>query len=111
MQGASGLVQEHDRMRSWVVWQEDGRTPDGVIELLSATTETADRGEKMRIYAKLLREPEYYLFDPLAGTFSTGPRNRTSASGQHGTATVGVAATVRAPRLDHGCPRTYCGGI
>jgi Uma2 family endonuclease len=53
--------------KSWVVWEEDGRTPDVVIELLSATTEDVDRGDKMRIYAKLLHVPEYYLFDPFTG--------------------------------------------
>jgi Uma2 family endonuclease len=54
--------------KSWVVWQEDGRTPDVVIELLSESTEHVDRGDKMRIYAKVLRVPEYYLFDPLTST-------------------------------------------
>ncbi|MGK4004232.1 Uma2 family endonuclease [Sorangium sp. So ce1036] len=53
--------------KSWVVWQEDGRTPDVVIELLSESTEKVDRTDKMRIYAKLLRVPEYYLFDPFTG--------------------------------------------
>jgi Uma2 family endonuclease len=52
--------------KSWVVWQEE-RTPNVVIELLSPSTEAADRGEKMRIYAKLLRVPEYFLFDPMSG--------------------------------------------
>jgi hypothetical protein len=52
--------------KSWVVWQEAGRTPDVVIELISPTTEHIDRGEKMRIYAKLLHVPHYYLFDPLS---------------------------------------------
>ncbi|WP_437816392.1 Uma2 family endonuclease [Sorangium sp. So ce1078] len=51
--------------KSWVVWQENGRTPDLVIELLSESTESVDRGEKMRVYAKLLRVPEYFLFDPM----------------------------------------------
>ncbi|WP_437289530.1 Uma2 family endonuclease [Sorangium sp. So ce406] len=51
--------------KSWVVWQENGRTPDVVIELLSESTESVDRGEKMRIYAKVLRVPEYFLFDPM----------------------------------------------
>jgi len=50
--------------KSWVVWQEEGRTPTVVIELLSPTTESVDRGEKMRIYSKLLHVPHYYLFDP-----------------------------------------------
>ena len=53
-----------DRERkSWVVWQENGRVPDVVIELLSASTEHEDRGRKMQIYAGL-RVSEYYLYDP-----------------------------------------------
>ena len=53
--------------KSWVVWQEQGRTPDVVIELISESTEKVDRGDKMRIYAQLLHVPHYYLFDPLTG--------------------------------------------
>jgi Uma2 family endonuclease len=53
--------------KSWVVWAENGRMPDVVIEILSPTTEAVDRGEKMRIYAQLLRVTSYYLFDPLTG--------------------------------------------
>jgi hypothetical protein len=37
------------------------------IELTSPSTEQVDRGEKMRIYAKLLHVAEYYLFDPFTG--------------------------------------------
>jgi Uma2 family endonuclease len=55
--------------KSWVVWQEGGRTPDVVIELLSPSTEEVDRGEKMRVYAKLLRVANCYLFDPIDGRF------------------------------------------
>ena len=50
--------------KSWVVWEEDGRTPDVVIELTSPSTEHVDRGDKMRIYAQLLHVPEYYIYDP-----------------------------------------------
>jgi Uma2 family endonuclease len=53
--------------KSWVVWQEGGRTPDVVIELLSPATEHVDRGEKMHIYAKQLHVQHYYLFDPETG--------------------------------------------
>ena len=53
--------------KSWVVWAENGRMPDVVIELTSPSTEHVDRGEKMRIYAQLLRVSNYYLFDPLTG--------------------------------------------
>jgi Uma2 family endonuclease len=51
--------------KSWVVWGEGGRTPDVVIELLSPSTEHVDRGEKMRIYARVLHVSRYYLYDPL----------------------------------------------
>ena len=50
---------------SWVVWQEDGRTPDLIIELVSASTERVDRVEKMRVYANI-RVPEYVIFDPFS---------------------------------------------
>ena len=53
--------------KAWVVWEEDGKTPDVVIELLSESTSSIDRGEKMRIYAQQLRVGEYFLFDPFSG--------------------------------------------
>jgi Uma2 family endonuclease len=53
--------------KSWVVWEEDGKTPDVVVELLSESTEAIDRGEKMRVYARQLRVGEYFLFDPFSG--------------------------------------------
>lgn len=56
-------TQKRER-KSWVVWEEDGRTPDVVIELLSGSTEATDRGKKMDIYARSLRVAEYFLFDP-----------------------------------------------
>jgi Uma2 family endonuclease len=50
--------------RSWVVWEEDGRTPDVVIELTSPSTEHVDRGVKKDIYARVLHTAEYFLYDP-----------------------------------------------
>ncbi len=50
--------------RSWVVWEEGGRTPDLVIEITSPSTEAVDRGEKRRIYARVLHTAEYFLYDP-----------------------------------------------
>ncbi len=52
---------------AWVVWEEDGQTPDVVIELLSDKTEHVDRGDKMRIYGRTLKVGEYFLFDPFSG--------------------------------------------
>jgi len=58
------LDTEKKERKSWVVWEENGRTPDVVIELISSSTEATDRGEKMQIYASILQVAEYYLFDP-----------------------------------------------
>lgn len=55
--------------RSWVLWEEDGKAPTVIIELLSPSTEATDRGEKMRLYAKVLRVPAYFLYDPLTQVF------------------------------------------
>jgi Uma2 family endonuclease len=56
----------HER-RAWVVWEEDGKAPDVILELLSESTERVDRGEKMRVYARSLKVAEYFLFDPWSG--------------------------------------------
>ncbi len=50
--------------RSWVVWQENGQGPDVVIELLSDSTREVDLGSKKDTYARLLKVPYYYAFDP-----------------------------------------------
>jgi Uma2 family endonuclease len=54
--------------RAWVVWEEDGQVPDVIIELLSDKTERVDRGDKMRLYARL-KVGEYFLFDPFTAVF------------------------------------------
>ncbi|PSN17738.1 hypothetical protein C7271_16140 [filamentous cyanobacterium CCP5] len=48
---------------SWVSWEE-GKTPDVVIELLSPSTISADKGEKKTIYQDRLHTPEYFWYDP-----------------------------------------------
>lgn len=50
--------------KSWVVWGEDGRTPDVVIELLSESTAEADKTSKKQIYQNNLKVENYYWFDP-----------------------------------------------
>ena len=58
---------KHRRRKSWVVWEEGGKGPDLVIELLSDTTAHKDRNEKKLVYQNKLRVPEYFLFDPING--------------------------------------------
>jgi len=50
--------------QGWVVWEEDGRYPDAIVELLSSSTAQADRGIKKDIYERVFRTPDYFIFDP-----------------------------------------------
>lgn len=52
--------------KGWVVWEEDGKVPDLVIELLSPSTEAADRGIKFDTYRRL-NVKDYVLFDLATG--------------------------------------------
>ncbi|MFC1642324.1 Uma2 family endonuclease, partial [Myxococcota bacterium] len=52
--------------KSWVAWEEGGRLPDIVIELVSEATAVQDRGEKKELYARVMRVGEYFLFDPFS---------------------------------------------
>jgi Uma2 family endonuclease/uncharacterized coiled-coil protein SlyX len=49
---------------SWVVWEEDGRYPDLIIELLSDSTASNDRTLKRDLYAQRFHTPEYFYFSP-----------------------------------------------
>lgn len=63
---------------SWVVWEEDGRYPNLIIELLSSSTAEVDRTEKKRLYQNRFRTPEYFWFSPSTLEF-TGFRLEGSA--------------------------------
>jgi hypothetical protein len=43
---------------------EGGKYPNVVIELLSSSTATIDRGKKKALYQDIWRVPEYYWFHP-----------------------------------------------
>lgn len=60
------LVRDTERQprRSWVVWEENGRYPDLIIELLSTSTANVDRTSKMEHYQNQFRTPEYFWFSP-----------------------------------------------
>ena len=58
-------IEDNSRWRkSWVVWQEDGRGPNVVIELASTSTWKVDVGPKKAVYEQILRVPEYYCYNP-----------------------------------------------
>jgi Uma2 family endonuclease len=54
-------AEKKDR-RSWAIWEEGGKYPNVVIELLSSST--VDRGKKKDLYQDVWRVPEYYWFHP-----------------------------------------------
>ncbi len=46
----------------WVTWEE-GCYPEVILELLSPSTESTDRGTKKTLYEQTFRTPEYFLYD------------------------------------------------
>ena len=50
--------------KSWMVWEEDGKYPNVIVELLSDSTAEVDRTLKKQLYAETFRTPEYFWFDP-----------------------------------------------
>lgn len=50
--------------KSWTLWEEDGKYPNLIIELLSTSTASTDRGFKKQLYQDTFRTPEYFWFDP-----------------------------------------------
>lgn len=55
---------EKRNRKSWVVWEEAGKYPDLIIELLSTSTASVDRTLKKELYQNQFRTPEYFWFSP-----------------------------------------------
>ena len=50
--------------RTWKLWEEQGRTPNIIIELVSDSTKGVDEHEKFNIYQDIFQTPEYILYYP-----------------------------------------------
>jgi Uma2 family endonuclease len=50
--------------QGWVVWDEEGRYPDVIVELMSPSTKNVDLGEKKNLYEGVFRTRDYFVFDP-----------------------------------------------
>ncbi|EDX73440.1 conserved hypothetical protein [Coleofasciculus chthonoplastes PCC 7420] len=50
--------------QGWVVWEEGGRYPDVIVELMSPSTAAMDTGTKKDIYERIFRTPDYFVFNP-----------------------------------------------
>ena len=56
--------------KSWVVWEEDGKYPNVIVEMLSPTTANTDREFKKKLYQDTFRTPDYFWFDPYTLEFA-----------------------------------------
>jgi Uma2 family endonuclease len=63
------LGTERKTRKSWVVWQEDGKYPNVIIEILSPKTADTDKGFKKQLYQDTFRTPDYFWFDPVTLEF------------------------------------------
>jgi len=61
-------VEDRER-KSWIVWREGMRFPDVIIELLSDSTRSVDKGEKKALHERVFCTAEYYLYDPFSQEF------------------------------------------
>jgi len=64
---------ERDR-QGWVVWEEEGRYPDVIIELMSPSTASVDLGLKKQLYDRIFKTQDYFVYNPF---------NRESLLGWH----------------------------
>jgi Uma2 family endonuclease len=56
--------------KSWVVWEEYGKYPNVILEILSDSTAKTDKGLKKEIYQDTFRTPDYFWFDPYTLEFA-----------------------------------------
>ncbi|HEY4561417.1 MAG TPA: Uma2 family endonuclease [Thermoanaerobaculia bacterium] len=61
-----GIKDRHPR-NCWVSWEEGGRLPDVILEMLSPSTASNDRNEKKDIYERIFHTSEYFLYEPDTG--------------------------------------------
>ncbi len=50
--------------RSWMLWAEEGKYPNVIVELLSNSTAKVDKTTKKELYQDTFRTPEYFWFHP-----------------------------------------------
>ncbi|AFY31418.1 Uma2 family endonuclease [Calothrix sp. PCC 7507] len=57
-------VDGNNSRQGWVVWDEGGRYPDVIVELMSPTTAKVDTTTKKDIYERVFRTRDYFVFNP-----------------------------------------------
>ena len=64
------LDTERKTRKSWVIWEEDGKYPNFILEILSDSTANVDRNLKKKLYQNTFRTPDYFWFDPYSLEFA-----------------------------------------
>jgi Uma2 family endonuclease len=64
------LDTERKTRKSWVVWEEDGKYPNFILEILSESTANTDKELKKKLYQNTFRTPDYFWFDPYTSEFA-----------------------------------------
>jgi Uma2 family endonuclease len=59
-----GDVDPNRERKVWIAWEEAGRLPDVIFEMLSPSTAKKDRTEKRDLYSRVFRTAEYFLYEP-----------------------------------------------
>lgn len=64
------LGTERKARKSWVVWEEEGKYPNVIVEMLSPSTADTDREFKKKLYQDTFRTHDYFWFDPYTLEFA-----------------------------------------
>lgn len=59
-----GGVDPDRERRIWIAWEEGGRLPDVIFEMLAPATAKKDRTEKRDLYSRVFGTAEYFLYEP-----------------------------------------------
>lgn len=65
-------VDSNRERQGWVVWEEDGRYPDVIVELMSPSTARIDLTTKKDLYEKTFHTLDYFVYDPFDPTSLQG---------------------------------------
>lgn len=57
-------VPSKETRQGWVVWEEQGRYPDVIIELMSPSTKNVDLVLKKELYQNTFKTRDYFVYDP-----------------------------------------------
>ncbi len=57
-------VDGNNPRQGWVVWEENGRYPDVIVELMLPSTAAIDKGIKKNLYEQTFHTSDYFVYDP-----------------------------------------------